>query len=59
MPSHHLAAGASGQDKTALLLPANQALWEDVRFYETVCRNRGLNVRIFAARTDAVRWLTG
>jgi hypothetical protein len=59
MPTQHLVAGANGQDKTAVLLPVNQALWDDVRFYETVCRNRGLDVRIFAARTDAVRWLTG
>lgn len=31
---------------------------ENVRFWETTCVNRGLNVRVFTDRVAAIRWLT-
>ena len=31
---------------------------ENVRFWETTCINRGLNVRVFTDRALAIRWLT-
>jgi hypothetical protein len=45
-------------EREALLLPAVAAAGEEVAFYETTCRNRGLAVRIFAERDEALDWLT-
>ena len=44
-------------EREALLLPAAAAAGEDIRFYETACRNRGLDVRVFSARDEALAWL--
>ena len=45
-------------EREALLLPAVAAAGEEVAFYETTCRNRGLAVRVFAGRDEALDWLT-
>lgn len=47
------------QFREAILLPANPAAAEQVRFYETACFNRGINVRIFSDRAEAIAWLRG
>ena len=44
-------------EREALLLPAAAAAGEDIRFYETTCRNRGLDVRVFSSRDEALAWL--
>ena len=44
-------------EREALLLPAAVAAVEDIRFYETTCRDRGLDVRVFADRDEALAWL--
>jgi hypothetical protein len=44
-------------NRVALLAPEDQHSREDIKFYETVCVNRGWLVRIFAQRSDAVHWL--
>ena len=44
-------------EREALLLPAAVTAVEDTRFYETTCRNRGLDVRVFSARDEALAWL--
>jgi hypothetical protein len=44
-------------EREALLLPAAVAAVEDIRFYETTCRNRGLDVRVFSTRDEALAWL--
>jgi hypothetical protein len=44
-------------EREALLLPAAAAAGEDIRFYETACRNRGLDVRVFSERDEALAWL--
>jgi len=41
----------------AVLIPAQGFAAADVRFWETTCRNRGLNVRAFAEREAAISWL--
>ena len=41
----------------AVVEPLSEEAREDARFYETVCRNRGWNVTLFAKRGDAVAWL--
>jgi hypothetical protein len=45
--------------KEALVLPATQAVQDDLGFYETVAQNRGFNVRLFTEREQALAWLTG
>lgn len=46
--------------KEALLFPqaVNSNAIEDVRFWETACKNRGFMVTLFADRDAALRWLT-
>ena len=43
----------------ALVEPLSEEAREDASFYQTVCRNRGWNVMIFAKKEDAVAWLGG
>ncbi len=45
--------------RAALILPAASRTAEvsDARFYETVCRNRGWNVKVFKEREKAIEWL--
>ncbi len=52
-----IAKDATGIDKEAVLLPSLPAAAEDVRFWETACFNRGLNVRVFVDRESAREWL--
>jgi len=40
---------------TEVVLPIHDAHFG---FFETVCRNNGLNLRIFRDREPAIRWLT-
>lgn len=46
-----------GPIKEAVLLPQLAAIQEEVQFWETTCVNRGFNVRLFADKAAAVRWL--
>ena len=43
--------------RNAIVGPSTPDAARDVDFWETLCRNRGLNVRIFAERDAAVTWL--
>ena len=45
--------------REALIVPRHPVTAEQVRFYETACRNRGVAVRVFEARDEARRWLLG
>jgi hypothetical protein len=51
---------ADWTSRAALVLPAanRTAEMRDAKFYETVCRNRGWNVRVFPQRKEAIEWLT-
>jgi hypothetical protein len=51
------ALGLTRSLREALVVPAAAASDEKARFYETACRNRGGNVRIFADRAAALAWL--
>jgi len=44
-------------EREAILLPRSAAGAEEMTFFETVCRNRGLDVRTFADRPAALDWL--
>jgi hypothetical protein len=45
-------------EREALVLPDDAMVVEELEFFETVCRNRGLDVRAFQGRADALAWLT-
>jgi hypothetical protein len=45
-------------EREAILLSAHAAAAEEMEFFETVCRNRGLDVRVFRERDEALAWLT-
>lgn len=45
------------QLREAILQPELSSSLEKVRFWETACLNRGVQVRIFADRDEAIRWL--
>jgi hypothetical protein len=45
-------------EREAILLSADAAAAEEMEFFETVCRNRGLDVRVFRQRDEALAWLT-
>ena len=45
-------------EREAVLLPADAAAAEQLEFFETACRNRGLDVRVFSERDEALSWLT-
>ncbi|NTW48334.1 MAG: hypothetical protein HGB19_01100 [Chlorobiales bacterium] len=44
--------------KEAIILPVLPDSAKDLTFFETTARNRGLNVRIFGNREDAITWLS-
>ena len=47
------------RSRAALILPLSGAALEaDARFYETVCLNRGWQVKVFPERQEAINWLT-
>ena len=43
--------------KEALLLSDSPLINEDVKFWETACRNQGLQVKVFQDRQAALDWL--
>ena len=51
------ALGAQSIEKEAVLLPRDGVAAEQITFFETACRNRGLNVRLFRERAEALAWL--
>ena len=44
-------------DREAILPPPSAQGTEDMHFFETAARNRGLNVLMFSSREDALVWL--
>lgn len=58
LPALYEELGFKRSSKAALVLPIKSAAAaEDVRFYETVCINRGWQVQVFTERQEAVEWL--
>lgn len=51
--------GFERTSRGALILPPlGTAEAEDAHFFETVCYNRGWQVKVFTDRQDAIDWLT-
>jgi hypothetical protein len=44
-------------EREAVLLPKDSAAAEGFQFFETACRNRGLDVRVFHDRAEALAWV--
>ena len=47
------------QSRIAVILPTSVSVQEAVRFYETVCYNRGWNAKVCSDRQSAKDWLLG
>jgi hypothetical protein len=58
LPAQYEAEGADRRGCLALVLPKLPKEKKDEEFYETVCNNRGWNVRSFPKPDEAIRWLT-
>ena len=59
MPAMYEELGAPRSARVAIVMPHNSPSAADIRFYETVCVNRGFNVKIFATEPPAIDWLLG
>jgi hypothetical protein len=58
LPNLHESLGLDHRSKGALVLPAaGVPAEEDARFFETVCLNRGWQVKVFSAHREALDWL--
>jgi len=49
--------GVSRANKLAVLIPKDESLHEDIKFFENVSRNRGWQVKLFDKKNDAFEWL--
>ncbi|HZL64186.1 MAG TPA: hypothetical protein VFD50_04460 [Thermoleophilia bacterium] len=45
-------------EREAVLTPRTPAAADEIKFFETACRNRGLDVRMLDDRSAALEWLT-
>lgn len=58
LPNLHESLGLDRRSKGALVLPAAGVPAEnDAHFFETVCLNRGWQIKLFSAHQDAIDWL--
>ena len=57
LPKSYPALGLSGPFREAIVSPKQSSVRERADFYETVCVNRGYDVRIFELRAPALDWL--
>ena len=59
LPTLYEEQGLERGSKGAVVLPAaNAKVAEDARFHETVCLNRGWQVKVFTDCQEAIDWLT-
>lgn len=58
LPTLHDELSADRYGRVALISPPSDTPEEEAaNFYETVCRNRGWNVKIFQNKPEAISWL--
>ena len=55
--AQYRAEGADRNSHVAVLMPIDPKEQEAMRFYETVCLNRGWRARCFASQDEALAWL--
>ena len=58
LPAIYESLGVGRDWWEAIVLPVMPTAEEQLKFYETVTRNRGFQVRIFGSREEALAWLT-
>lgn len=51
------AGGIDRRFREAVLVPPGTPIGPHAEFYETACRNRGFNARVFNDREEALAWL--
>ncbi|MBU1170385.1 MAG: hypothetical protein KKD44_12550 [Proteobacteria bacterium] len=57
MPQRYADLNIDSRLKVAVILPTSPKAKEEVQFFETVCRNRGLNISVFRNRDEAMDFL--
>lgn len=57
LPEIYDALGASRRNKLAVLIAKEGPITKDARFFETICLNRGWNVKLFTSYNEAKGWL--
>lgn len=57
LPERYRTLGLRGPFRQAIVAPAGSGAFDVVAFYETVCLNRGHQVRLFPDRERALAWL--
>lgn len=48
---------ADRRNRLAVVPSGSSFTWDDMKFFEATCLNRGRQVRVFAEREDAIAWL--
>lgn len=56
-PDMYERIGAPKTTKLAVIIPENLIVQENIKFLETVCLNRGWQVKIFETKDLAIDWL--
>lgn len=56
-PNMYERIGAPKTTKLAVVIPEDSIVQENIKFLETVCLNRGWQVKIFETKDLAVEWL--
>ena len=57
LPELYRSLGLTGSFRQAIVAPPGSAALDAAAFYETVCLNRGHQVRLFQERDRALEWL--
>ena len=57
LPALYDKLGAYKINKLGVIVPNTPYKNEDYKFYETLCKNRGWNVKLFHDKDDAIEWL--
>lgn len=57
MPRFYAGTDANRKSKWAIILPPGGQIREDVKFYATMCLNRGWYLKAFDDRKEAIDWL--
>lgn len=50
--------GSNRKNDLAVVIKDDDAIWEQLKFFEAVSKNRGWKVQLFTDRQKAIDWLT-
>ena len=57
LPKIYDEIGASRRNKLAVLITKRASMAKDAQFFETICLNRGWNVKVYTNYNEAIVWL--